>query len=397
MNELILSTYIQIMQGGLIKHDGQESAGRFLLEAVSLQPDSFCTTDLSSKKISRLVSRKDPVPDDIKQASLRPEIIDGVYKYFTKLVMPDMNPNLKYDVFEQFCQIIEQDVQVAKIKKKELTDLHDERKYDRFLADVFLYVLSRDNKKIAEGVEYQDIPLLEEVNYECPIKQEKLVEYVKDAPMRRYSITQIFPDDLNEEELAAFEQVAKKPKDYNSTSNLIALSEKASEEYSLKPTVDEFKNLLEIKALLSKKYEARKSIDRMELEEDIRIALGALIDLKPSEEMIALEYEALRIDQKIKDDPLLKNEIQYQVLQYYRFVESAFNDNEADFDTIAAEIKLSSLKLERSGMSKEDVIGTLSEWIRKKAKLGDRGRTACNIVVAFFIQNCEVFSSEISK
>lgn len=396
MNELILSTYIQIMQSGLVSNDKQEAAGRFLLESVSLQEGANCTTDLGSKKISRIVSRKDPVPDDIKQASLKPDIIEKVYKYFTKMVMPDLNPNLQYDIFEKFCKVIEQDFQVAQIKKNEFKTHYDNGEYDKFLADIFLYVLSRDNKKVSENVEPQDAPFLAEVNYECPLTFVKLVEHVKDVPKRRYAITQIFPDDLTEEELAEFEQVRPRPDDYDAVSNLIALSEKAAEKYSLHPTVDEFKNLLEIKKFVSTRYEAQKAIDRMDLEEDIRVALTALMTIKSPSEMIELEYKALRIDEKIKDDPLLKNEIKNQVVLYYRFIEAAFNDSEADFDTIATEVKLSSMKLEKTGMSKEAVIENLAEWIRKKANLGDRSKTACRIVVAFFIQNCEVFSREVS-
>lgn len=70
MNELVISTYIQIMQDGLVEHNKQESAGRFILESIAMQENSCVMTNLDSKKISRLVSRKDPVPDDIKQASL---------------------------------------------------------------------------------------------------------------------------------------------------------------------------------------------------------------------------------------------------------------------------------------------------------------------------------------
>lgn len=70
MNELVISTYIQIMQDGLVEHNKQESAGRFILESIAMQENSCVMTNLDAKKISRLVSRKDPVPDDIKQASL---------------------------------------------------------------------------------------------------------------------------------------------------------------------------------------------------------------------------------------------------------------------------------------------------------------------------------------
>lgn len=69
------------------------------------------------------------------------------------------------------------------------------------------------------------------------------------------------------------------------------------------------------------------------------------------------------------------------------------------FDDIAGEVKLSSQKLEKAGLSQEDVIYNLTEWIHNKAFAVDtKGKMACRIVVCFFIQNCEVFSkNEISK
>ncbi|WP_317368346.1 hypothetical protein [uncultured Tyzzerella sp.] len=121
--------------------------------------------------------------------------------------MADLNQNLKYDVFENLCKVIEQDIQVAKLKKSEFIGLHTNGQYDKFIANIFLYVLSRDNKKITTGVEYQDILFLEEVNYECPLTHEKLVEHVKNVPIRRFTITQIFPDDLTSDEIIEFEKV----------------------------------------------------------------------------------------------------------------------------------------------------------------------------------------------
>lgn len=386
---------MQILQEGLVTNDGKESCGRFLLQSVTEQPNSYCTTDLSSTKISRLRSRENPVPDDIKQASMRPEIIQGVFDYFEDKVMKDLNPALKYDVFEKVHRLIEVDVQVGQLKKKDFFSYYDTGEYGKFLADVFLYTLSRDNKKTPEGVQYQDVPFLDEVNYECPLTQERLVENIKNIPVRRYAITLIFPDDLSEDVMRAFDAVYPKPRLFDAPENLIALSERASKDYQLNPTVDEYKRLYEIKQVLAKRYAAKKAIDRMQLEDDIRVAINALMNI-PLTGMVPLEYEALKIEQKIKDDPLLKNEIQRQVLDYYRFIESVFKDSESDFDTIATEIKLCSLKLEKVGMSKEDVISSLADWIHKKTNLGNKGMIACSIIVAFFIQNCEVFSSEVS-
>ena len=164
MNEMTLSSLIQIMQDGFIQHDKQESAGRFLLESVTIQEDSLCTTDLNSKKISRLVSRKDPVPDDIKQAALRNDIAVKVEEYFRQKVMSDINPYTKDDVLQKLMNIIIQDAEVAQRKKNEFQRLYDAEDDAYFLYSVFMYVLQRNNKIIANAVEYQDAPLLAEVN-----------------------------------------------------------------------------------------------------------------------------------------------------------------------------------------------------------------------------------------
>lgn len=398
MNEMTLSSLIQIMQDGFIQHDKQESAGRFLLESVTIQEDSLCTTDLNSKKISRLVSRKDPVPDDIKQAALRNDIAVKVEEYFRQKVMSDINPYTKDDVLQKLMNIIIQDAEIAQRKKNEFQRLYDAEDDAYFLYSVFMYVLQRNNKIIANAVEYQDAPLLAEVNYECPLTHEKLVEEVKGIPKKKYEITQIFPDDLPSELAATFNAVYPRPKNLDAPENLIALSQEASENYLMSPTVDEYKKLYEIKQVTSKQYKAINAINRIELEAEIRAAIEGLISINPSDVLPQLEYAALRIDQKVSD-ALLMNDVRNHVLQYYRYIETIFSEMTDVFDDIAGEVKLSSQKLEKAGLSQEDVIYNLTEWIHNKAFAGDtKGKMACRIVVCFFIQNCEVFyKNEISK
>ena len=398
MNEMTLSSLIQIMKDGFIQHDKQESAGRFLLESVTIQEDSLCTTDLNSKKISRLVSRKDPVPDDIKQAALRNDIAVKVEEYFRQKVMSDINPYTKDDVLQKLMNIIIQDAEIAQRKKNEFQRLYDAEDDVYFLYSVFMYVLQRNNKIIDNAVEYQDAPLLAEVNYECPLTHEKLVEEVKGIPKKKYEITQIFPDDLPSKLAATFNAVYPRPKNLDAPENLIALSQEASENYLMSPMVDEYKKLYEIKQVTSKQYKAISAINRIELEAEIRAAIEGLISINPSDVLPQLEYAALRIDQKISD-ALLMNDVRNHVLQYYRYIETIFSEMTDVFDDIAGEVKLSSQKLEKAGLSQEDVIYNLTEWIHNKAFAGDtKGKMACRIVVCFFIQNCEVFyKNEISK
>ncbi|MBR1442979.1 MAG: hypothetical protein IJ583_05530 [Firmicutes bacterium] len=58
MNELNMSSYIQIMQSGFKTHDKQESAGVFLLSSINDQEyvanNGYCTSNLGSKKSAGL-------------------------------------------------------------------------------------------------------------------------------------------------------------------------------------------------------------------------------------------------------------------------------------------------------------------------------------------------------
>jgi len=376
-------------------HDGQESAGTFLLNSINNQEytaDHGCYTNLDSKKISRLVSRQDPVPDGIKQASLDSGVIRKTIEYFETEVIADMNPHLKDDTLEQLAVVVKSDTSVSTQKREYLLGLYKTSQYGRFMGEAFLYVVNRDNrrKKGADTIDYDDIPLLDEVNYECPLTHIKLVETVKGQPVKRYVITQIFPEGLSDELESAFIQVYDRPMDLNAPENLIALSEQRSADYLISPTVEEYKALYDLKRRLETAKKAANAIAATQLEDDIHTIINALITIADDEELIALEYDALHIEEKIQDR-LLRPEIQFLAVRYYNFIEKAFSESEADFDLIATEIKAVSRKLEKSGISQQAVVSQLAEWIRNKTGLDENGTQACRIVVAFFVQNCEVF------
>lgn len=391
MNELVISTYIKIMKDGFVEHDRQESAARFLLESISMQEEANIMTNIDSKKISQLVSRKAPVPDDIKRASLKSEVQHNVFSYFQDKVIPDLNPYRKDDTFEELMNVIIQDAHISKKTKDRFRKLYDQDNILKFLVDTFLYSLQRENKKTANEVQHQDIPLLSEVNYKCPLKHVDLVKSIKGVSKKDYAITQIFPENLSSQKEKEFMNIYPKPDNLNDPSNLIALSTEASENYLINPTVEEYENLYNIKKNCSRNVQILDDINKIKLEEEIIVVLKSLSSLTNTSALINLKYEALRIDEKI-DDILLKNEIQTDVLYYYRYIESVFSDSVNNFDEIANEVRLCSKKLENAGYSQEEVIKHLVDWIHNKAFIGtDTGRQACKIVVSFFIQNCEVF------
>lgn len=129
------------MQDGLVEHNKQEVAGRFILESITLQEAACVMTNLDAKKISRLVSRKDPVPDDIKQASLKSTIVSGVKKYFRDEVVSDLNPYTQDDTLQKIMNVIDQDVQIADKLKDKFKNIYCSDNVAEFLSETFLYCL----------------------------------------------------------------------------------------------------------------------------------------------------------------------------------------------------------------------------------------------------------------
>lgn len=295
--------------------------------------------------------------------------------------------------------VVKDDSEIGDKKRDELLDFYNEGQIGRFLGEVFLYVVNRPNKPRDDFVGFEDAPLIAEVNYECPICHKKLVDTVKNKPIKRYVITHIFPEGLSKDKSKELSAVYSKPKDLEQTDNLIALYDHCAEDYLTDPTVEEYQNIYDLKRILARNYKAKESVNAVDLEEDIRIVLDALANVDESVQLVSLEYEALHIDEKFEAKHfMLKNETQIRVLQYYRYIESIFSDSETDFELIASEVKMSSQKLEKSEMPQPDVIDYLADWIRNKTNLGTDSKPACNAVVAFFIQNCEVFhKDEVSK
>lgn len=79
-----------------------------------------------------MVSRKDPVLDDIKQVTLKNDIASCVKSYFEKDVLPDMNPYPKNDVLQRMMNVIVQDTLIAQRQKEEFQRIYDSDNYAFF-------------------------------------------------------------------------------------------------------------------------------------------------------------------------------------------------------------------------------------------------------------------------
>lgn len=394
MSEFNISALIKTMQVGLAEDNKQEAAGRLLLNSIA-QHD-LALVDVDGKMVTNLVKRRTDVHEAIRNAAANTDVVAAAVRYFETEVRPKLNPHTVDDACLKLINLLEKDPSVPEGKYLSLRDLYDNGKIGEFLAMCMLYAVSRPNKLLETPIDYSDIPLLSEVNNECPLCRSPLVKTIKGNSVRKYGIARIYPEDLEPDQAAEFRAARIPAKRLDSNDNKIALCSDCVEAYEADPELDEYVHLYDLKKEYFHSYSVRQEIAEMGLEDEIKDIVSLLSGLQCTGSLCQLEMGALRIDQKIlPENAILKHSIQNDVLTYYRFIEEAFSEI-GNFDLIASEIKLTYEKLENCCVSQDEVVDELANWILRNSNLTAKHLLACRIIVSFFVQNCEVFH-EITK
>ena len=112
-----------------------------------------------------------------------------------------------------------------------------------------------------------------------------------------------------------------------------------------------------------------------------------------------LSLKPVAVAKKIaKENNLLLHSIRDKVIKYFPFIQETFKDIEIcrqnKFDIIASQVKTAFLKANEQNLSQNDIFNKLVEWLYSKTQ--NSSRIGCECIIAFFVQNCEVFN-EISQ
>lgn len=403
MTELCFAEFAKCLQSAMQPPNDDKDIVELLLGWITDMPGVVDKKGnpihIAPSLISDLLNRKVDVPKAIKNACTTKKIITEAKKYCETKIIPYLNVVLSDDMFEEMGKAVNADGIIATKKKNALATLLENGKSAEFLGQLLIYVINRENRLPSTPVVSDDIPLLAEADYECPLCHQPLVEYVKNTPVKKYEIVSIYPDNLSGC-ASEFAQI-QKPKRVNAPGNKIALCRDHAEEYKLEPTVEDYIKLKEIKDRIASAYSLRIDINDAALEDEIQSVLYNLAGITDDTELEELPLDALRLDQKIlPENHLLKNDEMTRVLRYYNYIDDLFSamdrDSTGDFDLIASEIEVAYKKLDNGHLSQDEIVNELAEWVKNKSGVSSRYMRACHIVIAYFIQNCEVFH-EISK
>lgn len=242
----------------------------------------------------------------------------------------------------------------------------------------------------------EKIMLYAEVNAECPICSKKLMNEKNGRYYKLFEIAHIYPANPTKNEIKILEGVEKLDSDVNSLKNALAVCPNCHTEFDKPRTVKEYNNWLSIKKNLIAKNKIRDSYSLYTIESDISKVLSSLGEWDDIDPLTPLCYKSLKVDDKVnKTIPYItKKKIKDDVVDYFYFIQSIFSEMAIEvahkFDRIASQVKNYYWYCLEITQDQNQIFELMVNWLNEKTSF--YSKRACEIVISFFVQNCEVFT-----
>jgi len=230
----------------------------------------------------------------------------------------------------------------------------------------------------------------------CPLCGRTLMYSKRKNTYKGYEIAHIYPLNPLPKEIDLLRNEERLSDDVNAMTNLIPLCESCHGRFDKPRTTEEYRELVGIKKAIRKSIEERNIWNKYPIKEE----LGKIIDSLVSDISDAtdsdLEYRTKTIDDKTsgKLNGIMRIRIKSDVTIYYVFIQERLSDldksNPGMSELVAMQVKLYYTDQKNRDINPKEIYNNLVQWIKEKTKT--ESKEACEVMISFFIQNCEVFS-----
>lgn len=238
--------------------------------------------------------------------------------------------------------------------------------------------------------------LFNEVHGRCPFCGQQLSHKKNGKFYRTFEIAHIYPVNPSEEEEKLLASEERLSEDVNSLNNLIAVCKICHKIFDTPRTVNEYRNWVKTKKKLLEEKNIKDNYYLFNIEDEIADVINTINTLELEESLVPLSFDSLKVDEKTNETLpfILKRSIKNNVVDYFNYIKKQFNDVEKvtpyKFSTIASQIRSFYYKCMQINSNQETVYHSLVDWLDEKTN--HHSKTACEVLIAFFIQDCEVFS-----
>lgn len=241
-----------------------------------------------------------------------------------------------------------------------------------------------------------NISLVGEVNGDCPLCGQPLMYKKNGDNFKGYEIAHIYPLNPLPNEIILLENEERLSIDVNDEKNLIPLCNSCHPKFDTPRTVEEYLNLVAMKKAILEQIAEKIIWEDYPLKESIKTVVAALSQIDDTEIIGDLQLDPKTVDDKTynKIPNIIRIKIKNHVRNYYPQVKNEFTEIEKQqpglSTHISLQVKLYCEDQQLRGLSQSVIYRNIVEWMHiKTARLSHE---ACEIIVSFFVQNCEVFS-----
>lgn len=254
--------------------------------------------------------------------------------------------------------------------------------------------MANNRKKYTEN---ENIHLLSQTNGLCPLSCDKpLLRQKNGKKYKAYQLAHIYPLNPILEEVKLLENEERLSVDPNDEDNIIPLCNNCHSKFDNPRTVEEYRELLSIKKKLIDAEATKRLWQNYSIEQKIIEILDFLATdpEDPNQNGGDIVFNPTIADEKFDRSvpPLDKRKIKANITNYFIIVKRklALMDQETPGvpDLISSQVKVFYKKLMAEGSSKIDAYNSVVDWLKNKTRTSSR--EPVEIVVSFFVQNCEV-------
>ncbi len=235
---------------------------------------------------------------------------------------------------------------------------------------------------------------LREVDFHCPLcKRELQNRFQKKSRVKLFEIAHIYPNRPTIEQYTVLKNVERLGESSESFENKIALCHSCHTTQDFHTTVNDYQKLLNIKKRCLLDTALNNMTLSLGLEEEIGSVISKIIQIS-EKELVELNYIPVPLAKKFSSTELtLKAKISGYVYTYYPLVRDYLQqlDGKNGFllEVLAGQIKICFLKMNTQTDDKSAIFNHIVQWVKNKSS--SSSLEACEAVVAYFVQNCEVF------
>ena len=250
-----------------------------------------------------------------------------------------------------------------------------------------------NNKGRIDLNEKEEALLFSDCNGLCSLCGKPLLYNKNKGKGRGFQAAHIYPHSPTEQQRIALQDIPM-PQEIEGIDNIILLCERCHNTQDFQTTKQDYLRLYDIKQKQLKKRLAKESVADIVLETEIEQVLDGLKDIK-QEELKELNMIPVAVKQKVSDLPL-QCKIHGYVSQYFNYIKTKLQELDvvcsSRSEAIAKEISLCFTKAKGRELfiDQNAVFDTIVNWLISKT---DRQRSACEAVVAYYVQDCEVFDA----